>query len=116
MGQPTLKEVYLNELTKDVSQRYVYKIRSKEDKELYKDLYKLAKMIAVLYKKGLEPTVASEKLKTFISLHPEMNPLKHFDTMGVKMFLHSQEKDSKVIGKEKRYYEDVIQAYLKNYL
>jgi hypothetical protein len=113
---PLLKEVYLSELTKNVSKKYVKKISSKVDKKLYRGLLRLSKIIARLYNNNVTPTDAAQKLKTFISLHPEFNPLKHFDTLGVKMFLHTQEKKSEELGKEKRYYENVIEAFLKDQL
>lgn len=113
---PTLKEVYLQELTRDVSDKYVKKVKGKRNKTLYRQLMKLSKFITKIYSKDISPTDASELIKNFVSLNPEINPIKHFDTLGVKMFIHNQSKDAKEIGKEKRYYEEVVQAYIKKYL
>jgi len=113
---PTLKEVFLPEISKDVSEKYVSKMKNVNRKNLYKKLVRLSKSIDTLYDKNISPTKAAQLLKTFLSLNPEINPIKRFDTLGVKMFLHNIEKDSTELGKLKRYYENVIEAYIKHYL
>ena len=113
---PTLKEAFLTEIDSAVADEYVSKMKLRNNKSLYKKLYRLSKTITRLYNKDISPTRAAGMLKTFSSLNPEINPLKDFDTMGIKMFIHNQQKDSKEVGKEKRYYENVIQAFMKNYL
>lgn len=113
---PTLQEAFMSEISKDVSQKYISKVKLKNNKKLYKQLLKITNAISNLYRRDFTPTEAAEFLKTFISLNPDINPLKNFDTLGVKMFIHGKEKDREEVGKEKRYYEEVIQAYIKNYL
>jgi len=113
---PTLKEVFLPEISKDISKKYISKMKNRSKRKIYKKLDRLSKIINKFYNSGVSPTKAAELLKNFISSNPDVNPLKSFDTLGIKMFLYDAEKESVELGKEKRYYENVLQAYMRNYL
>lgn len=110
---PTLKEAFLNEIAFNVANAYVKKIANKNDKELYKKLAGVAKIIVRLYEMGLSPTDALKRMESIFRKYPDLNPEQGVDSIGVKMFIQTMIKHRHESGNAKRYYDNVINALLR---
>ena len=111
-----LKEVFfLNEIDKKQSFNYFQEME-KRNPDLFKQLTSQAKLIIALYRAGKSPTKSAKRLVYNMKKNKDINAIRGGDTLGVQMFidvLAGEHTDSKVVGKIKRFYNDVYNALLR---
>lgn len=110
---PTLKEVFIDEIAFDVAHNYVKKVANRNNKELYRKLVGVSKIIVKLYEMGMSPTDALKRMESIFRKYPDLNPEQGVDSMGVKMFIQTMIKHKHESGNAKRFYDNVINALLR---
>jgi hypothetical protein len=110
---PTLKEVFIDEISFDVAHNFVKRIANRHNKDFYKKLAGIAKIVVRLYEMGLTPSDALKRMESIFRKFPELNPEKNIDSTGVKMFIQTMIKHRHESGNAKRFYDNVINALLR---
>ena len=110
---PTLKEVFIDEIAFDVANNYVKRIANRNDKQLFRKLAGVSKIITRLYEMGLTPTDALKRMESIFRKYPDLNPEQGVDSIGVKMFIQTMIKHKHDSGNAKRFYDNVINALLR---
>ena len=113
MLYPTLKEVFINGIAYDVANNYVKRVHNRNDKELYKRLAMVSKIIVRLYENGMRPAEALKRMESIFRKYPELNPEQGVDSIGVKMFIQTMLTRKEESGNAKRFYDNVINALLR---
>ena len=110
---PTLKEVYLPEISKIESRNFFRDIKQR-DPELYAELDSMASVILQLGRADIKPKKASDTLEIFLNKHRDVNPMQTGDTLGVKMFIDNLASSAAEARGAKQYYDNIYNALLKN--
>ena len=110
---PTLKEVFLPEISKIESRNFFRDIKQR-DPELYKELDALASVILQLGRADIKPKKASDTLEIFLNKHRDVNPMQTGDTLGVKMFIDNLASSAAEARGAKQYYDNIYNALLKD--
>ena len=109
---PTLKEVYIHEISKEESYHYDKDIKMRKP-ELFAELEVLAKAIVRFQKRDLTSSELVKPFMQFLTKHKETNPIHTGDTLGVKMFLDVLASDSEEAGKAKKLYDNIFNSMLR---
>lgn len=110
----------LEELIFEVKKEDYFKAYLKDLKlnnpKMYEDLKQQASMAINAVRAGYKPRNKIPAINYLFHLHPDMNPMEHGDSYGVKAFIVALTRDSKEAAKVKRFYDRTIdQVFKKKY-
>lgn len=109
---PTLKEVYIAEISRQESENY-YKDIKLRNPTLHQELTALAQLILRFDRSGKSPSKIVDTFKIYLNKYKDTNPLHSGDTLGVKMFIDNLAKDRDEARSAKHYYDNVFNATLR---